>query len=361
MEGTGLNRMNRPNPLLYSLLKVALHCPYSEGEVISQLSSLSEEEWDLLFSQSREQAVSGLLYHSFEILQSEDLLPDSIAMAWMLNAYQIQERGESVGNLARQLCSAMEDKGLHPIILKGPAVAAYYPCPEMRTSGDIDLYFSQQEFQAARSFLTTCYGQEKMASDGSFHYQVKGIDIDLHSRFYDSSIAVSLLPSPPSAEATLFMLSSHILKHALGPGVGLRQICDLAMAARALKVDYDAETLLKTFRDTRTFRWNQMLFSLIRERLWVDAGLFPSGEDTSFASLEKIIFTGGNFGQHSSSRKKALGFSDSRRKMDTAVCMLQRLPFALRYAPREYVFYFTSLLKGNLESNNHNVPYYSNP
>lgn len=90
-----------------------------------------------------------------------------------------------------------------------------------------------------------------------------------------------------------------------------------------------------------------MLCSLIKERLGVDAGLFELG--SSFAPLERIILSGGNFGHFRPGRQKALASEGQfRRKLDTAWRILCKLPFALRYAPREYFSYTASLIRGNL-------------
>ena len=334
--------------LLYQLLRLALRCPSPQAELRIQIHSLSEKSWYRLFSISREQAVSALVFDAIGLLGCEESIPDSLAMRWMLEVQSIQDRACTVNRLAHELCASLETSGVHPILFNGPAVASCYPQPTLRTSGDIDLYFSPQEFKKARLFLASHLAPETTAPDGSFHYRLQDIDVDLHTRYYDFPCNEKLLPPVPSAPATLLMLSSHILKHALGPGVGLRQVCDLAMACRALKGEYNPEEMVQWFRVTNTYRWNRMLFSLIKERFELDAGLFPPGEHSSYAPLEAIIFSGGNFGHHAPSRRKALNSSARRRKWDTALRMMQRLPFALRYAPRQYVFYFSSLLKGNL-------------
>lgn len=84
------------------------------------------------------------------------------------------------------------------------------------------------------------------------------------------------------------MLSLHILKHAMGPGIGLRQLCDLAMALNT--PGYNPELLRHYFSRNRLKAWNNMLSSFITERL----------------------------------------------------------PFAMRYAPLRYFKYVLTLLKGNV-------------
>ena len=193
----------------------------------------------------------------------------------------------------------------------------------------------------------------RLAIDGqvSGYYvgaQANGYEVDLHTRYYDLSAEGKDLPAVPSPEGTILMLSAHILKHAMGPGVGLRQICDMAMACRSLTGRIDTVRLRKYFRSSGTTRWNRMLCSLIHIRFGLDTGFFPGEKPRRFAPLEKIVFAGGNFGHYSQSRKKALFRSARARKVDTAFRLVRRIPFSLHYAPKEYTSYFISLIKGNL-------------
>ncbi|MCR5518883.1 MAG: nucleotidyltransferase family protein [Bacteroidales bacterium] len=331
---------------LYGLLRVALRCPEPEG-LMDQLKALSDKDWRDILSLAREQAVSGLVYEALSMKDGMVNLPEDVSLDLMMDASRIEYRSRYLQTMADSIIGALQKKGLHPLIMKGPSAANMYPVPSLRVSGDIDLYLPTAEVQKAREWLANSFRTESWAPDGSWHYNADGVEIDLHSHYFDLSVPERRLPQVPSPEATLLMLSSHILKHAMGPGVGLRQICDMVVASRALKGKFDPHMLRKYFRNTCVTRWNKMLVSMIRQRFGVDPGFFPV-EDKAFYTLERIIFAGGNFGQHGSSRKRALTRSPRARKIDTAFRFVLRIPFSLYYAPKEYVRYFFALLKGNL-------------
>ena len=228
--------------------------------------------------------------------------------------------------------------------MKGATVAAYYNKPLLRSAGDIDLYFPPEEFERARQMAA---GQVT-APDGTLHLKRNGVDIDLHDRYFDLHCPARNLPEIGTPEATILMLSSHTLKHAIGAGVGLRQCCDMAMAIQALRSQYDPASLREVFRRTGTLRWNRLLYSFLTEHLGLTDSLFAC-EKVSSEPLLRIVLEGGNFGHHAATRAKALHANTTRRKRDTLARFLHRLPFSLRYAPRETVATLITLVRGNLQ------------
>ena len=156
-----------------------------------------------------------------------------------------------------------------------------------------------------------------------------------------------MLPEPGTPEATVLMLSAHILKHAIGPGVGIRQLCDLAVAWLALKPELDTSAIRTLFRRTGTYRWNRLLFSFLEENLGLNGSPFE-GERVQTGSLKTIILEGGNFGHHAEARKDALRAGNRRRKLNTLSRFLRRIPFSIRYSPRETFATVWTLIIGNM-------------
>ena len=339
--------------ILYFLLRTALGCrpQADQAEMLRRMESLGQEDWQVLLLLSREQTLSALVGRGIELLGDQVQVPESIAMAWVMVMERYVRRSTKVKAQADGLVRELSDCDLHPLILKGPAVAAFYPEPELRCPGDIDLYIPPDELGAALDRLRLLSYAMSSAPDGSWFGSRDGIDIDIHTRYYDLRTDPGKLPGIGTVEATLLMLSTHVLKHAIGPGVGLRQVCDVAMAIRRLSGKWDREALLHAFRTTGTMRWHRILFSLIDQRLGVAAGLFA--ESVDFSSLERILFDGGNFGHYGTSRQDALRKGRWYRKADTAWRMLRKASFALRVAPRAYLGYLSQLIRGNLSRSDH--------
>lgn len=320
----------------------ALICAALYGRNLKRFPNLSDRQWKALTALARKQTVLGLFYQGLSHLPQGYVFPEGFLMQLVAEVGKIETQGKKINQVADDLLKEFKAAGLHPVLMKGPAVAKYYPAPLLRECGDIDLYFPPEEFDKAVGMA----GKVTPAPDGSVHYKRNDIDIDQHRHYFD--IHSRKLPAVPSPEATLLMLSGHILKHCMGVGIGLRQLCDLTMAYKSLAVP--PERLRQCFHEAGLERWNQLLFSFLHKYLGT-APLYdklPSPDP-----LMKIILEGGNFGHYSKARASSLHKSPLRRKLGTARLLLRKLSFSLRYAPKEFLPLVGGLLKGNLMTVHH--------
>lgn len=318
--------------LFFALIRAAL-----QDRNLASFPKLTPAQWKAIVETARKQTVSGLLYQGVSHLPEGYPLPQGLPFLLIAEVHRIEKEGKAIAETARSLVAQYEAAGLHPVVMKGPAVAAFYPQPLLRECGDIDLYFPPEEFEAAARLMAPVTS----APDGSVHFKRDGIDIDQHRRYFD--LHSRHLPPVPSPEATLLMLSAHILKHCMGPGIGLRQLCDIAAAYKALSPEPSA--LRRCFREAGLQRWNTLLFSFLHRRL----GAEPLYEELpSDEPLLNIIWEGGNFGHHSEAREATLHKGPFRRKLGTVRLFLRRIPFSLHYAPKELFPMLGELLRGNL-------------
>ena len=309
------------------------------------LTNLSAADWELLYTLANQHTVTGLLYRGLQLLPDGTCIPEDILLRLISRIEKVSNHGKTMRNLTVALTDYFSSKGLHPAVMKGVETATYYPEPNLRLYGDVDLYFAPKEFADATAIAEKRFGPLRRDPDGSLHFKVDNIDIDIHRDYFGLHVSADKLPPIPSPEAILLMHSAHILHHAIASGIGLRQMCDLAAAYKSLEGQYDPASLEAVYRTTGLFKWNRLLSYFIRGKLGVDA---PHYGDTSTKALERIIFSGGNFGHYSSSRQKALQASPLRRKINTAGQILHRLPFSLHYAPHETLSTISQLVSGNL-------------
>lgn len=322
----------------FALLRSGFYERALTPEELPLIASLSTSDWMNLTRLARQQAVPGLIYRAFTLLPRDIQVPGDAVLSLMARSEEIAHRNRVKAGVTERLIARFSEQGLTPLVMKGATVAAYYARPELRESGDIDFYFPEEQLKAAAECLTA----PTVTPDGITSKE-DGVDIDLHDRYFDLHCPSRVLPEPGTPEATLLMLSAHILKHAIGTGVGVRQCCDMAAAYRALKDEIDPAALRKLFKQTGTLRWNRLLFSFLAD--WL--GLEEKARVSS-APLLQIILEGGNFGHYAATRQAALGASNRQRKRDTFRRFLHRLPFSLRYAPRETFARIFSLLRGNI-------------
>jgi hypothetical protein len=158
---------------------------------------------------------------------------------------------QSILKAQEELLELLYSNGFHPLILKGWAAAQYYPSPDKRTFGDIDILFSEEEFYSAVDLLVAngfAHRDKEARVDHHLPLVKDGIVIEPHiavgglpekenareylkQLFYDGlkkpavkSLLGYEMPFFPDLQNGLVLLL-HIRGHLKG-GLGLRQIAD---------------------------------------------------------------------------------------------------------------------------------------
>ena len=223
--------------------------------------SLGESEWLQLISVARQQTVTGLLYKAAENLPPGTKISERVLFTLMSEVNVIVNHNLKLGEVEKEVLGILTGGGLHPVVMKGSTCAARYPSPELRTGGDVDLYLDKDEFPKAVELILAAGIESDSRPDGSVEFTRNGCEVELHRQYFDLHVRESVLPPVGTPEAELVMLSAHILKHACGVGIGLRQIIDFALAYKAYPGDFDA--LQAIFRRCGISRWNTLLLSFL--------------------------------------------------------------------------------------------------
>ena len=303
-----------------------------------------EAAWTDLLQTARRQTVTGLLYQAAGHFPEDYRMPEKVLFPLLAEVTKIEANNRKLASAEKEALGILRSGGLEPVVMKGSSCAARYPVPELRIGGDIDLYVPEADFQRAAALLQDAGAEGSEKPDSSMDFTVGGCEVELHRRYFDLHISEKLLPDVGTPEAELLMLSSHILKHACGVGVGLRQIIDFALAYKAYPGDYQA--LHQLFRQCGLHRWHLLLLSFVKD--YIDPGT-EVAEKVDSAALFRIVARGGNFGHFSGSRLESIQQQGAfRRKMDTLRRILSNLSFSLRYAPREVFPFLVELFQENL-------------
>ena len=178
-----------------------------------------------------------------EALTNKSMLPSkSVLLQWIGNSQIIEQTSLKMEEAANAVVNYFHENGFACQILKGSAVARYYPQPLMRSSGDIDIWLDggrKKIYDFARDF-----DKDRMLYGVNYHHihfhLIDGVHIEVHiwpsflssplrnyrlhkfCNLYRPTIATS---TPSLAFDRVFILL-HCYRHMCGDGVGLRQIMD---------------------------------------------------------------------------------------------------------------------------------------
>ena len=290
-------------------------------------------EWEQMLTLGRKQAVMGLVLRGIAHLPEEQQAPEEIQPVLATIEEAFSRANERYTRAQVALFQHLAEFKLHPIVQKGSEAAKFYANPSVRQVGDIDLYLPEADFRRVRIL----FPRAKMAADGALVMTRDQVTVEVHPRYYDIYRRAEKLPAPGSPCGELLLLSAHIFKHAIGHGLGCKQLCDLAVALARLDGKYDKEELRAALKYAGLLRWHTLLCSLLVADFDLDpACCLADFRPVDPKRLRRIIRGSGHFSHH------------AKTKTATAGAFLRRLPFSLSYCPRETIAYIWDLTLGNL-------------
>ena len=379
--------MDRTLQALFALLQAGLWGRYDDAA--ASVFPLSAEEWERVFTLARQQTVTGIAFRGLDFLPEEAAPPMVLTAKWMVHADRVEQSNRVMNEAVAKLYGHFASAGVEAVLQKGQGVDAMYPEPLLRECGDIDLYFPG--YDGVSDPLAGIPGAvRKRQPDNSWSYVLDGIVVEHHADLVDiqsprakryvrkligdkgvekvvTGDGVEVLV--PAPEVNLLLLSSHILKHAFGVGIGLRQFCDYAVARRYYEGRVNEEEMREIWKKAGLVKWQGLLEGFLRRFLDSDCVLArndsenvqgdshseqhhchserseESFDDKKTDVLLDIVLKGGNFGVYSKDRKNV---SHARwvRKMQTFRSLTGNARFAFRYAPREWFWTIVQLLGG---------------
>lgn len=306
--------------------------------------SVANINWQGLLRFAKEQAIVGI--YARRILFSNDKLNEcnwlgnkpneDDVMDWMVEAAKLRKRNLLLFEKSADIARRFHDDGFNCCILKGQGNALHYPMPELRTSGDIDIWvwpsdgqvisvrqeignYVWKSFPDAKmmylhidypiykkvpvevhvypSILNNPIRNKKLQE----YFNSQKTDVNNHCVSYNSDGNSFCFPTPTDSFNRIFELC-HIMHHEFDEGIGLRQLIDYFYLLRrgftGEERQHDCE-LLSSFG---MYRFAAAVMYIMRKVLGLeDKYLLMPPDDKAGRLLLRDIIRGGNFGKYNKS------------------------------------------------------------
>ena len=281
-----------------------------------------------------------------------DQQPDAEMLGWMKNQMRANLFFHMrLKQVLLQAVKMLRDHGIEPVLLKGFSLAQYYPNPNLRQFGDIDLFVGLEKFHEACAVLRSMPGSYNwgVILDSGRHFNIEFGDYSLEIHrvsseieeeeenaiyleierqgLFVSSREVDLEGARlriPSKEFMAFFTFYHAWHHFLTTGVGWRQLCDLALVLHAYREQINVEQLRHDLDALQLMRIWQTFGYLIVHQLGLPEAEMPFYNAKMRRKALKLydhIMEEGNF-------RRDQKFKDKRpkayflRKVHTFACIL---------------------------------------
>ena len=298
----------------FALVRTGLFPVHGEGFKVND-SLFRDVEWEKIYKKAQEQSVLGLILAGLEqyknLNANLDLnIPKVLLLQWIGEVQIIEKQNKDMNAFIAELIEKLRKEDIYAILVKGQGIAQCYEKPLWRSSGDVDLLLSKDNYEKAKAFLLPLgeITEPEEANKKHFAMQIEQWTVELHGtlhvglsarvdRMLDNvqydvfhrgevrSVALdvndnlndngttksfkSVQVFLPAANENVVYVFAHILQHFYKGGIGLRQICDWCR-------------LLWTYRKSLN---HEYLESKIRE-----AGLMSEWEAFGALAIEYLGF-----------------------------------------------------------------------
>jgi len=160
---------------LLELLKGALNSNPAD------IAPLDTAQWEQIFWLARKHGVVTIINDAIEMLPPQLQPQGDIALSWTLSAERTRYHYAQQAHVLETIDSKASSEGIPYVLLKGMSLARYYPRPDSRPCGDIDICFPHN-YERGNALL----GNPNAKTDGK-HSEliVDGVTIENHLHFLD--------------------------------------------------------------------------------------------------------------------------------------------------------------------------------
>ena len=292
----------------------------------------SDINWKYLFEISNKHKMQAIVYY-----QCRDFLPIESRLEFknaFLSSLFFYGNYKAVLNEIRNNFTSYN---IQFVSVKGISISKYYPIPELRTMGDLDIVIQQKDrFRADKVLAEKGFIIQPHVDDREWIYCRNGITIELHDYLvYNDNVSNDTLISffnnhwsyvdkdTLDVSFHFLFLLFHLRKHLMNYGVGFRMFYDIALMSKnenGLKWKWIIERL----NDTGLLEFALTCFSLIYRWFGV---LVPAEmkqlSETFYMQVTKNTFDNGVFGFDNLNNKSNAAVNVARNSRNYYLGMLK--------------------------------------
>ena len=279
--------MNKKNiDTFLTLVKAGLWADVESTDLQNQ-GFVDNVDWGKVYQLSGEQSVVGLVTAGIDWFldkasgkaerRGQDLrfmVPQDVLLQMIGEVQMMEQTNKAMNKFIAEIVGKMREADIYTLLVKGQSVAQCYERPLWRTSGDVDLLLSEDNYQKAKQFLLPlCSGHKNeerysrhvglsidpwyMEIHGSLRTGLSGrvdkeVDAVQRDVFYGGQVrswnngdTQVFLPAPDN---DIFFLFTHFIKHFYKEGMNLRQVCDWCRLLWAFRKSLNHGVLEKRIR-----------------------------------------------------------------------------------------------------------------
>lgn len=318
---------------------------------------VTRDEWEALQKVCGEHNLLAVTFPVIDELHDLVDVPLGVYSRWAMVAEKTQKKNK----MHQEACKILHERfladGFHTCVLKGEAAAALYPRPELRQSGDIDLWIDGER-SAVVDYLRERYPLKKIVYHHCDASILKGVSVEVHftPTWMNSPVSNKKLQAwfrsvapeqfanldtehgycVPSLRFDAVYMLIHIFRHFLDEGIGLRQLLDYYYVLKALDEGGRA-AVCADLRNLGFMRFAAGVMYILKEVFDApEAVMLTAADEKLGAFLLEEVLVSGNFGRFDprNAHEKGEGkIRHTRRKVGRALRFFRYFPSEVFWMP----------------------------
>lgn len=299
-----------------------------------------------------------------QLLKQKDVeIPAALRIQMKQQCMMSMMQQSTVLPILGQAWKAFEKAGIHPVLLKGFALAQHYPQPHLRQWGDIDLYVGQKQYHDACAVLREAFPDAKHPKEEfeflkHYNFVFGDTVLEMHRismafahprdrKYYEKLEEKYLTKNGPKIDLegvtvtvpedtfNVFFTFLHAWHHFCETGMNMKQVCDIAVLLHVKRDTIDRERLKEILTKLHLMEvWQSIMYILV-QHLGLSQDETPFYTD-KFAKRAELLFA--RILKEGSSRQaeklNAEGASYLKRKWITLQSRMADSRMVKPYAPR---------------------------
>ncbi|HZJ78558.1 MAG TPA: nucleotidyltransferase family protein, partial [Clostridia bacterium] len=274
--------------------------------------------WSGIYSLCRLHNVESVVYYSIKKLSKKP--PENVSRQFE-KAYKNHVVCDAVQCAEGELiASEFEKMGIAFLFLKGFIIKDYYPRSEMRSMGDIDILFRENDYKKIDDIMQNLGYKGSPLYENVYCYEKSnGVVVEMHNsltrdgkdHFANPWERLTLKGSTgnhyemTNEDFYIYMIM-HAFRHYSNKGIGIRSVMDIYVFNKRFKDTLDYEHINKVFNDNGIYNFASKMKAL--SEFWFGNGKRESG----LQNISDYILSGGTFGSFEASFFSDLGSSKQK-------------------------------------------------
>ena len=299
-----------------------------------------------------------------QLLKLKDVeIPAALRMQMKQQCLMSMKQQNAMMPILNQAWTALEEADIHPVLLKGLALAQYYPQPHLRQWGDVDLYVGQEDYHKSCGILRGTFPEaehpdQEYEDNKHYNFIFPNALLEMHrismafahpqDRKYYEGLEVQYLTkdgpifeidglkiTTPEETFNVFFTFLHAWHHFLESGMNMKQVCDIAVLLHAKRETIDRERLKEMLMKLHLMEIWQLLMYIIAHYLGLAQEECPFYTEACKERAESFFNRVMEEGQ--SRQIKIIASSKMttfRRKWNTLLLRMDDYRLVKSYAPR---------------------------